>query len=74
VRLELNVPGRHAIANALAALAAASVWGIGRGGSAERVFFLCARHRCAGNCCDFRMEAALIQRQLQLESCGAASP
>ena len=29
VRLELTVPGRHAIANALAALAAASVWGIG---------------------------------------------
>src|SRR5437764_8768796 len=29
VRLELNVPGRHAIANALAALAAASVWDIG---------------------------------------------
>ena len=29
VRLELSVPGRHAIANALAALAAASVWGIG---------------------------------------------
>ncbi len=29
VRLDLSVPGRHAIANALAALAAASVWGIG---------------------------------------------
>ncbi|HXY25696.1 MAG TPA: UDP-N-acetylmuramoyl-tripeptide--D-alanyl-D-alanine ligase [Candidatus Acidoferrum sp.] len=29
VRLELTVPGRHAIANALAGLAAASVWGIG---------------------------------------------
>src|SRR2546421_677837 len=29
VRLELNVPGRHAIANALASLAAASIWGIG---------------------------------------------
>src|SRR5256884_1642595 len=29
VRLELSVPGRHAIANALAALAAASVWDIG---------------------------------------------
>src|SRR5215468_10981596 len=29
VRLELAVPGRHAIVNALAALAAASVWGIG---------------------------------------------
>src|SRR5271168_2429590 len=29
VRLELSVPGHHAIYNALAALAAASVWGIG---------------------------------------------
>ncbi|HYL85957.1 MAG TPA: UDP-N-acetylmuramoyl-tripeptide--D-alanyl-D-alanine ligase [Candidatus Angelobacter sp.] len=29
VRLDLTVPGKHAIANALAALAAASVWGIG---------------------------------------------
>ena len=29
VRLELPLPGRHVIANALAALAAASVWGIG---------------------------------------------
>jgi len=29
VRLELAIPGRHAIANALAALAAASVWGVG---------------------------------------------
>jgi UDP-N-acetylmuramoyl-tripeptide--D-alanyl-D-alanine ligase len=29
VRLELALPGRHVIANALAALAAASVWGIG---------------------------------------------
>ena len=28
-RLELPLPGRHSIANALAALAAASVWGIG---------------------------------------------
>ena len=29
VRLELPLPGRHVISNALAALAAASVWGIG---------------------------------------------
>jgi len=29
VRLELALPGRHVIANALASLAAASVWGIG---------------------------------------------
>src|SRR5258706_11404678 len=37
VRLELNVPGRHAIANALAALAAASVWDIGAA-EAQSVF------------------------------------
>src|SRR2546425_823598 len=37
VRLELNVPGRHAIANALAALAAASVWGIGVAGDAAQI-------------------------------------
>src|SRR5215471_11905308 len=29
VRLELSLPGRHVIANALASIAAASVWGIG---------------------------------------------
>jgi UDP-N-acetylmuramoyl-tripeptide--D-alanyl-D-alanine ligase len=37
VRLELAVPGRHAISNALAALAAASVWKIG-GEDAQQVF------------------------------------
>ena len=36
-RLELPLPGRHNIANALAALAAASVWGIGAE-AAERAF------------------------------------
>ncbi len=36
-RLELSIPGRHAIANALAALAAASVWGVGAA-EAQRVF------------------------------------
>jgi len=37
VRLELNVPGRHAIGNALAALAAASLWDIGAA-EAQNVF------------------------------------
>src|SRR5258707_177026 len=37
VRLELNVPERHAIANAVAALAAASVWDIGAA-EAQNVF------------------------------------
>lgn len=37
IRLELPVPGRHAIYNALAALAAASVWGIGAA-EAQKVF------------------------------------
>ena len=36
-RLGLAIPGRHAIANALAALAAASVWGVGQE-EAQRVF------------------------------------
>ena len=35
MRLELALAGRHVIANALAALAAASVWGIGIAGSAS---------------------------------------
>jgi len=38
-RLELALPGRHVIANALAALAAASVWGIGAA-EAQTVFRL----------------------------------
>ena len=37
VRLELSLPGRHVVANALGALAAASVWGIGVG-EAQQVF------------------------------------
>lgn len=37
VRLELPLPGRHNIANALAALAAASVWGLGPE-AAQRAF------------------------------------
>jgi UDP-N-acetylmuramoyl-tripeptide--D-alanyl-D-alanine ligase len=36
-RLELGIPGRHMIANAVAALAAASVWGVGAA-EAQRVF------------------------------------
>ncbi len=36
-RLELPLPGRHLVANALAALAAASVWGVGAA-DAQRVF------------------------------------
>jgi UDP-N-acetylmuramoyl-tripeptide--D-alanyl-D-alanine ligase len=36
-RLELPLPGRHLISNALAALAAASVWGVGAS-EAQRVF------------------------------------
>ena len=36
-RLELPLPGRHLVANALAALAAASVWGLGAA-EAQRVF------------------------------------
>jgi UDP-N-acetylmuramoyl-tripeptide--D-alanyl-D-alanine ligase len=36
-RLELAIPGRHMIANALAALAAASVWGVGAA-EAQHVF------------------------------------
>jgi UDP-N-acetylmuramoyl-tripeptide--D-alanyl-D-alanine ligase len=35
VRLDVALPGRHVIANALAALAAASVWGIGNAEAAE---------------------------------------
>lgn len=37
VRLELAIPGRHAVVNALGALAAASVWGVGAA-EAQRVF------------------------------------
>jgi UDP-N-acetylmuramoyl-tripeptide--D-alanyl-D-alanine ligase len=59
VRLELNVPGRHAIANALAALAAASVWGIG-GAEAQDVFRSLRTPAMRGELLRFSNGAALI--------------
>jgi len=54
--LELALPGRHVISNALAALAAASVWGIGAGGGSS-----CVSHfACAG---DARRDAAFFQME-----------
>ncbi len=56
VRLELALAGRHVISNALAALAAASVWGIG---ALEAQDVSCAhfmRPLCAASCYDLRME------------------
>jgi len=59
VRLELNVPGRHAIANALAALAAASVWGIGAA-EAQNVFRALRAPAMRGELLRFSNGAALI--------------
>ena len=59
VRLELMVPGRHAIANALAALAAASVWGIGAG-EAQHVFQSLRAPAMRGELLRFSNGAALI--------------
>jgi UDP-N-acetylmuramoyl-tripeptide--D-alanyl-D-alanine ligase len=59
VRLELNVPGRHAVANALAALAAASVWGIGAA-EAQRVFGTLRAPAMRGELLRFSNGAALI--------------
>ncbi|HKV63786.1 MAG TPA: UDP-N-acetylmuramoyl-tripeptide--D-alanyl-D-alanine ligase [Candidatus Acidoferrum sp.] len=59
VRLELNVPGRHAIANALAALAAASVWGIGSA-EAQSVFLSLRAPAMRGELLRFSNGAALI--------------
>jgi UDP-N-acetylmuramoyl-tripeptide--D-alanyl-D-alanine ligase len=59
VRLELNVPGRHAIANALAALAAASVWGIGAA-EAQSVFLELRAPSMRGELLRFSNGAALI--------------
>ena len=59
VRLELNVPGRHAIANALAALAAASVWGIGAA-EAQAVFRSLRAPAMRGELLRFSNGAALI--------------
>jgi len=59
VRLELNVPGRHAIANALAALAAASVWDIGAA-EAQNVFRSLRAPAMRGELLRFSNGAALI--------------
>jgi UDP-N-acetylmuramoyl-tripeptide--D-alanyl-D-alanine ligase len=59
VRLELTVPGRHAIANALAALAAASVWGIGAA-EAQSVFRTLRAPAMRGELLHFSNGAALI--------------
>jgi len=59
VRLELSVPGRHAIANALAALAAASVWGIGAA-EAQSVFRTMRPPAMRGELLRFSNGAALI--------------
>ena len=59
VRLELTVPGRHAISNALAALAAASVWGIGAA-EAQSVFRSLRAPAMRGELLRFTNGAALI--------------
>jgi len=59
VRLELPVPGRHAIYNALAALAAASVWNIGAA-EAQSVFPMLRVPAMRGELLRFSNGAALI--------------
>ena len=59
VRLELTVPGRHAILNALAALAAASVWNIGAA-EAQSVFRSLRAPAMRGELLQFSNGAALI--------------
>jgi UDP-N-acetylmuramoyl-tripeptide--D-alanyl-D-alanine ligase len=59
VRLELPVPGRHAISNALGALAAASVWGIGAA-EAQSVFRTLRTPAMRGELLCFTNGAALI--------------
>src|SRR5580692_3250654 len=59
VRLELTVPGYHAIANALAALAAASVWHIGAA-EAQTVFRSMRAPSMRGELLQFSNGAALI--------------
>jgi UDP-N-acetylmuramoyl-tripeptide--D-alanyl-D-alanine ligase len=59
VRLELAVPGWHAVANALAALAAASVWGIGAA-EAQSVFRTLRAPAMRGQLLRFSNGAALI--------------
>ena len=58
-RLELALPGRHVIANALAALAAASVWGIGAA-EAQSVFRNLHAPAMRGELLRFSNGAALI--------------
>src|SRR6267142_1427258 len=58
-RLELALPGRHVISNALAALAAASVWGIGAQ-EAQRVFRSLHAPAMRGELLRFSNGAALI--------------
>ena len=59
-RLRLALPGRHSIENALAALAAASVWEIGaeRGRGCFPPYQ--SRRRCAAGCCEFAAGFAVI--------------
>src|SRR5690348_16847261 len=59
VRLELPVPGRHAIYNALASLAAASVWNIGAA-EAQKVFSTLRVPSMRGELLRFSNGAALI--------------
>jgi UDP-N-acetylmuramoyl-tripeptide--D-alanyl-D-alanine ligase len=59
VRLELTVPGRHAISNALAALAAASIWNIGAA-EAQSVFRSIRAPAMRGELLRFSNGAALI--------------
>jgi UDP-N-acetylmuramoyl-tripeptide--D-alanyl-D-alanine ligase len=59
VRLELMVPGHHAISNALAALAAASVWDIGAA-EAQSVFRTLRAPAMRGELLRFSNGAALI--------------
>jgi UDP-N-acetylmuramoyl-tripeptide--D-alanyl-D-alanine ligase len=59
VRLELPIPGRHAIYNALAALAAASVWNIGAA-EAQHVFPMMRVPAMRGELLRFSNGAALI--------------
>jgi UDP-N-acetylmuramoyl-tripeptide--D-alanyl-D-alanine ligase len=59
VRLELSLPGRHVIANALASLAAASVWGIGAA-EAQSVFRTMRAPSMRGELLRFSNGAALI--------------
>jgi len=59
VRLELRVPGHHAISNALAALAAASVWDIGAA-EAQSVFRTLRAPAMRGELLQFSNGAALI--------------